>query len=201
MLDIAWRGGRAAQSPTSCPIDRDGEREVSTRTAVTRRPHCSTDFTEQRFQTRSIPRSQDGAARVGEEAAGELREGDDEASEPAEHLEPGPGAGQESQEAGGAGGRRTGPVQVSRHHFHMLYHPVLSLGELYDPLQFLSSSTLMPLAGLCLPYSPLPSQLYKLGGELGKGGFGVVYAAVRRSDKLQVNGKTVSKLNLSYRSF
>jgi hypothetical protein len=30
------------------------------------------------------------------------------------------------------------------------------------------------------------SKLYKLGGELGKGGFGVVYAAVRRSDKLQV---------------
>ena len=32
----------------------------------------------------------------------------------------------------------------------------------------------------------LTSKLYKLGGELGKGGFGVVYAAVRRSDKLQV---------------
>ena len=31
------------------------------------------------------------------------------------------------------------------------------------------------------------SKLYKLGGELGKGGFGVVYAAVRRADKLQVN--------------
>ena len=30
------------------------------------------------------------------------------------------------------------------------------------------------------------SKLYKLGGELGKGGFGVVYAAVRRADKLQV---------------
>ena len=31
------------------------------------------------------------------------------------------------------------------------------------------------------------SKLYKLGGELGKGGFGVVYAAVRRADKLQVD--------------
>ena len=34
----------------------------------------------------------------------------------------------------------------------------------------------------------LISKLYKLGGELGKGGFGVVYAAVRRADKLQVPG-------------
>ena len=34
----------------------------------------------------------------------------------------------------------------------------------------------------------LTSKLYKLGGELGKGGFGVVYAAVRRADKLQVPG-------------
>ena len=33
------------------------------------------------------------------------------------------------------------------------------------------------------------SKLYKLGGELGKGGFGVVYAAVRRADKLQVKKK------------
>jgi len=38
------------------------------------------------------------------------------------------------------------------------------------------------------------SKLYKLGGELGKGGFGVVYAAVRKADKLQVNlsGKLTS---------
>ena len=35
----------------------------------------------------------------------------------------------------------------------------------------------------------LTSKLYKLGGELGKGGFGVVYAAVRRADKLQVDFK------------
>ena len=33
------------------------------------------------------------------------------------------------------------------------------------------------------------SKLYKLGGELGKGGFGVVYAAVRKADKLQVRIK------------
>ena len=40
----------------------------------------------------------------------------------------------------------------------------------------------------CLLINPPSSKLYKLGGELGKGGFGVVYAAVRRSDKLQVKG-------------
>ena len=33
----------------------------------------------------------------------------------------------------------------------------------------------------------LTSKLYKLGGELGKGGFGVVYAADRRAEKLQVD--------------
>jgi len=40
------------------------------------------------------------------------------------------------------------------------------------------------------------SKLYKLGGELGKGGFGVVYAAVRRSDKLQVAVKEVYKAKI-----
>merc|ERR1712212_971325 len=40
------------------------------------------------------------------------------------------------------------------------------------------------------------SKLYKLGGELGKGGFGVVYAAVRRADKLQVAVKEVYKAKI-----
>merc|ERR1712012_611075 len=39
-------------------------------------------------------------------------------------------------------------------------------------------------------------KLYKLGGELGKGGFGVVYAAVRRADKLQVAVKEVYKAKI-----
>jgi len=38
--------------------------------------------------------------------------------------------------------------------------------------------------------------LYKLGGVLGKGGFGVVYAAVRKSDKLQVAVKEVYKAKI-----
>jgi len=40
------------------------------------------------------------------------------------------------------------------------------------------------------------SKLYKLGGELGKGGFGVVYAAVRKADKLQVAVKEVYKAKI-----
>ena len=92
-----------------------------------RHENCSHQTAPLQYTTVSERRSQDGAARVGEEAAGELREGDDEAPEPAEHLEPGPGAGQESQEAAGAGGRRTGPVQVSSHQFHMLFPNFLSL--------------------------------------------------------------------------
>merc|ERR1712156_1119583 len=40
------------------------------------------------------------------------------------------------------------------------------------------------------------SKLYKLGGELGKGGFGVVYAAIRRADKLQVAVKEVYKAKI-----
>jgi len=40
------------------------------------------------------------------------------------------------------------------------------------------------------------NKLYKLGGVLGKGGFGVVYAAVRKADKLQVAVKEVYKAKI-----
>jgi len=40
------------------------------------------------------------------------------------------------------------------------------------------------------------NKLYKLGGVLGKGGFGVVYAAVRKQDKLQVAVKEVYKAKI-----
>jgi len=40
------------------------------------------------------------------------------------------------------------------------------------------------------------SQLYKVGDELGKGGFGMVYAAVRKADKLQVAVKEVYKVKI-----
>ena len=63
---------------------------------------------------------------------------------------------------------------------------IILITELIVSIRLIIAITIIFLVIKMLTVIIIISKLYKLGGELGKGGFGVVYAAVRRADKLQV---------------